>query len=128
MEQFIFNDSTDKRVIFGYGAIRFSTFSNSISLIEIRPPQGAGTQILSNTGEKIGEWEDTGRCLTIYFGSLTEVDECERWLDQVEAGNIQTFTFKGVFFDYTKLHESGLSIMRSALKRARFGIYSLMAC
>lgn len=128
MDQFIFNECEVKKVIFGYGAIRFSTACNVLSLIEIKPPVGAGTRIFDDNYEKIGEWEDTGRRISIMFNNFDEVNECERWLDHIEAGNIRSFVFKDVLFDYTTFHESGLTLMRRGLHYVKIGLCMLSAC
>ena len=128
MDQFIFNEHEVKKVIFGYGAIRFRTTCNVLSLIEIKPPVGAGTKILDDSYEKIGEWEDTGRQISIVFNNFDEVKECEHWLDQIEAGNLRRFVFKNVLFDYTTFHESGLPMMRRSLHTVKMGLCWLSAC
>lgn len=128
MDQFIFNDYEVKKVVFGYGAIRSSTNSNVLSLIEIKPPVGAGTQILDDSYDKIGEWEDTGRRISLVFKNFDEVKECEHWLDQIEAGNLRSFVFKDVLFDYTTFHESGVTLMREALRYVKMGLCLLSAC
>lgn len=128
MDQFIFNDSENKKVIFGYGAIRFEVHDQVLSLIEIKPPVGAGTTIFTDSFEKIGEWEDSGRLINIIFNGFDEVKKCENWLDQVEAGNCQYFVFKGITFDFTAFHESGLRLMRRGLERVKMGLCLLSAC
>jgi hypothetical protein len=128
MDQFIFDDGDTKRVVFGYGAIRFSTVYQIITLQEIKLPVGAGSRIFTDDHQKVGDWEDTGRSVSMVFNSFDEVKECENWLDQVEAGNCKTFLFKDIIFDYTTFHESGLQLMRKALKRVQRGLCLLSAC
>ena len=128
MDQFIFNEYEIKKVVFGYGAIRFSVCGQVLTLIEIKPPVGAGTRILDDNYEKIGDWEDTGRRISIMFNNFEEVKECEHWLDQIEAGNLRSFVFKDVLFDYTTFHESGLAIMRRGLDLVKLGLCMLSAC
>jgi hypothetical protein len=128
MDQYIFNEHDIKKVIFGYGAIRFSATGRVLSLIEIKPPVGPGGQVLTADGQKVGEWEDTGRRIDIMFKDFDEVKECERWLDQIEAGNLKSFVYKNVHFDFTKFHESALDLMRLGLKWVYLGICQLLAC
>jgi hypothetical protein len=128
MDQFIFEEEDVKRVVFGYGAIRFSTIYQILTLNEIRPPVGAGTRIFTDDYQKVGDWEDTGRSVSMVFNSFDEVKECENWLDQVEAGNCKTFLFKDIIFDYANFHMSGISLFRDALKRVQRGLCLLSAC
>lgn len=128
MDQFIFNDNEVKKVVFGYGAIRFDVHSQVLTLIEIKPPVGAGTRIFDDNYEKIGEWEDSGRRISIMFNNFDEVAECERLLDHIEAGNLRSFVFKDVIFDYTTFHESGLTLMRRGLYWVKQGLCLLSAC
>lgn len=128
MEQYIFNDGELKKVVFGYGAIRFKTAMQVLYLIEIKPPVGPGTIILDDNYNKIGTWEDTGRQISIMFNSFAEVEACEQLLDQVESGALKSFTFKGITFDYTTFHESGLALMRRGLDLVKLGICMLSAC
>jgi hypothetical protein len=128
MDQYIFNEHEVKKVIFGYGAVRFSVNSQVLTLIEIKPPVGAGTRIFDDNYEKIGDWEDTGRRISIMFNNFDEVKKCEHWLDQIEAGNLRSFAFKDVIFDYTTFHESGLILMRRGLHYVKMGLCLLTAC
>lgn len=128
MDQFIFNEEKVKKVVFGYGAIRFAVNDQVLRLIEIKPPVGPGTFIFDDNYQKIGDWEDTGRSINILFNNFDEVKECEHWLDQVEAGNIKSFVFKDIIFDYNVFHESGIAIMRRGLQRVKLGLCLLSAC
>ena len=114
--------------VFGYGAIRVVPFLQTIKFQEIKPPQGAGTRILDENGNKIGDWEYTGNQLSIMFSTLTEIKELLELLSEIEKNQGGSFTFKDITFDFTTYHQASMRAVKSSVELVKFDIIRLMAC
>lgn len=114
--------------IFGYGGIRVKPVLQTILFQEIKPPQGVGTRILDEDGNKIGDWEYTGNQLSIMFNTLTEVKEMFNLLSEIEKNQGGSFTFKNVTLDFTTYHQESVRIIKAVLEYIKMNMLRLIAC
>ena len=117
-----------KTCIFGYGGIRVVPFLQTIQFQEIKPPQGAGTTILDENGNKIGDWEYTGNNLCIKFDTVAEVKEVLELLSETEKNQGGSFVFKGVTFDFTTYHQASMRAVKAGVELVKLDIIRLIAC
>ena len=117
-----------KTCFFGYGGIAVEAFFQCLILKGIKPPMGAGTQIVDDNGNKIGEWEHTGNRLSVVFNTLDEVQEVCNILDDIKNNKGGSFEFKGVIFDFTTYEQASVRVLREAMERVRKGIIFSLAC
>lgn len=117
-----------KTCFFGYGGIAVATFFQILILKGIKPPMGAGTQIIDYNGTKIGDWEHTGSKLNVLFNTLDETQEVCNMLDDIENNKGGSFEFKGVVFDFTTYEQASVKALREAMKNVKRGIVLSLAC
>lgn len=117
-----------KTCIFGYGGIQVCTMMQMIVFKGIKPPMGAGTRILDEKRNKIGDWECTGSTLTVLFDTMTEIKIMCDLLDEVEKNQGGAFIFKGIAFDFTRYEQASMNIVKSAMGKVKLGLTRLMAC
>ena len=117
-----------KTCFFGYGGIAVETYFQILILKGIKPPVGAGTQILKYDGTKVGDWEYTGSQLSVLFNTLDEVQEVCNILDDIENNKGGSFEFKGVVFDFTTYEQASVSILRESMEHVIKGILLSLAC
>lgn len=117
-----------KTCIFGYGAIRVKPILQYVEFYGIKPPMGAGTHILDENGNKIGDWEYTGSKLSILFNTMAEVREIRSLLSKIEDNQGGSFTFKGITFDFTAYEQASMNIVKSAMEHVALSITRLIAC
>lgn len=117
-----------KTCIFGYGGIRVKPLLQYVEFYGIKPPVGAGTYILDENRNKIGDWEYTGSKLSILFNTMEEVREIRSLLSKIEDNQGGSFVFKGITFDFTAYEQASMNIMKSALEHVTFAMLRLIAC
>ena len=118
----------NKICIFGYGAIDIGVSSTFIIFHEIKPPQGAGTRIWNKDGTKVGNWEHTGKKITLHIESLSEVTMLVNLITAIEESRGNSFTFKGVTFDFTKYEQASINVVKTAINDLRLNMLMLIAC
>lgn len=114
--------------IFGYGGIRVKPVMQYIHFYGIKPPVGAGTYILDENGNKIGDWEYTGSKLNVLFNTTEEIHTVNNLLSEIEKNKGGSFTFKGITFDFTTYEQASMNIMKSAMEHVTFALMRLIAC
>jgi hypothetical protein len=117
-----------KTCIFGYGGIRVKSVMQYIYFYGIRPPVGAGTYILDEEGNKIGDWDYTGSKLNVLFNTAEEVHTVNNLLNEIEENQGGSFTFKGITFDFTTYEQASMNIMKSAMELVTLALMRLIAC
>ena len=117
-----------KTCIFGYGGIQVKTFLQMICFEGIKPPMGAGTRILDEEGNKIGNWEYTDSELTVLFNTMTEIKTVCDLLSEIEKNQGGSFTFKGITFDFTRYEQASMNIVKAAMENVKLNMLRLMAC
>lgn len=117
-----------KTCIFGYGGIRVEAIMQYLQFKGIKPPMGAGTRILDDNGNKIGEWEYTGSKLHILFNTMTEIKTMCDLLIEIEKNKGGSFTFKGVTFDFWVYEQASMDIVKSAMEKVKLSMTRLIAC
>ena len=117
-----------KTCVFGYGAIDVCVTCQIILFSEIKLPVGAGTKIWNNDGTKLGDWEFTGNKIYVVCSTLDEVNNLANMLKEVEAGNISSFEYGGVTFDFTMYKQESMNVVKNAVTWVRLNILRVMAC
>ena len=117
-----------KTAIFGYGGIKVDVSIYRLGLYGIRPPVGAGTQILDSNGEKIGDWEYTGEHFIICFGTYEEANRMFRYLDNVEKNQGGVFQYDGITFDFTWYRQASMDVVKKAMRFIIGNFLQVMAC
>lgn len=117
-----------KTCIFGYGGIRVKSIMQYIYFKGIKPPMGAGTRILDDNGNKIGDWEYTGSELHILFNTMTEIKMVCDLLDEIEKNQGGAFFFNGITFDFTRYEQASMNIVQSAMENVKLNMTRLIAC
>ena len=121
-------DTETKTCFFGYGGIKVDANVRYLALYGIKPPVGAGTRILDNLGQKIGDWEYTGNNFLICFTSYEEANRVNNCLKEVEKNQGGTFKVDDITFDFTKYEQASVDIVREAMSFIIRNFLFCMAC
>ena len=124
-------DTTTNTCVFGHGGILVHAlylYSSTITFKGIKPPQNVGAMVIDGDGNKVGEWEYTGESIPLTFKTINEVLSLEDMLKDVEERKINTFTFKGINFDFTKYDQVSMDIVKRAVRVVGRNLMLAVAC
>ena len=117
-----------KTAIFGYGGVKIDVCNRQLGLYGIKPPVGAGTKILDDLGQKIGDWEYTGENLLIWFTSYEDANRVFHCLKEIENTKGGTFKFNDITFDFTRYEQASMDLVKQAMNFIIKNFLVCMAC